>query len=249
MRVLDFPRIARLFEQSAPKDALRIRALPGVWRPHSDARMLAQLVAERALATGADVLDVFTGSGVLALAAATGGARSVTAIDISRRALVSVRLNARRNGVEVRTLRGDLFAPVAGERFDLILANPPYFPGADTLPTHGAARAWEGGRDGRVLVDRLCAEAPRHLRPSGTLLVVHNSMIGEPQTRERLEAGGLRTEVLLRHRGRLGSVGRATVARLREPGLIDGPGSDGFEEILVMSATMPRSSGQPIANP
>jgi release factor glutamine methyltransferase len=219
MRVLDFPRIARLFEQSAPKDALRIRALPGVWRPHSDARMLAQLVAERALATGADVLDVFTGSGALALAAGASGARSVTAVDISRRALATVRLNARRNGLRVRTLRGDLFAPLAGEAFDLIVANPPYYPGGENLPARGLARAWEGGPDGRLLVDRLCDGAPHHLRAGGRLLVVHNTMIGERQTRERLEAGGLRTEVLLRHQGPLGPVGRAAVALLRERGL------------------------------
>jgi release factor glutamine methyltransferase len=193
--------------------------LPGVWRPHSDARMLAQLVAERRLAAGADVLDVFTGSGALALAAGASGARSVTAVDISRRALLTVRLNARRNGMSVRTLRGDLFAPVDGEAFDLIVANPPYYPGGEELPERGLARAWEGGPDGRVLVNRLCDGAPAHLRPGGRLLVVHNTMIGERQTRERLEAGGLQTEVLLRHHGPLGPVGRAAVALLRERGI------------------------------
>ncbi len=216
--VVEFPRIARLFDHS-DHATLRIRALPGVWRPHSDARMLAQLVAEHRLAAGADVLDVFTGSGALAIAAARGGARSVTAIDLSRRALLTARLNAGRNGARVRTLRGDLFAPVAEEAFDLIVANPPYYPGGEALPARGLARAWEGGSDGRILVDRLCEGAPRHLRPGGRLLVVQNTMIGENRTLERLEEGGLRTEVLLRHRGPLGPVGRAAAARLRERGL------------------------------
>jgi release factor glutamine methyltransferase len=180
--------------------------------------MLAQVVAERGLAAGADVLDMFTGSGALALAAGAADAHSVTAIDISRRALLTVRLNARRNGLRVRTLQGDLFAPVAGETFDLILANPPYYPGGEDLPERGLARAWEGGPDGRALVDRLCDGAPHHLRPGGRLLVVHNTMIGERETRERLEAGGLRTEVLLRHHGPFGPVGRAAVALLRERG-------------------------------
>jgi release factor glutamine methyltransferase len=216
--LVDFRRLATLFDQ-AGSGALKIRALPGVWRPHSDARMLARLVAEHGLAAGADVLEVFTGSGALAVAAARCDARSVTAIDISRRALVTVRLNARRNGTRVRTLRGDLFAPVLGETFDLILANPPYYPGAEDLPERGLARAWEGGPDGRALVDRLCEEVPDHLRPGGRLLVVHNTMIGERQTRERLEASGLHTEVLLRHSGPYGPVGRAAVALLRERGL------------------------------
>jgi release factor glutamine methyltransferase len=211
--------------------ALRVRALPGVWRPHSDARMLAALVAERRLALEADVLDVFTGTGALGLAAAASGARSVTAVDISRRALLTVRLNALRNGVRVRTLRGDLVAPVQGETFDLIVANPPYYPGGETLPARGLARAWEGGSDGRRLVDRFCTEAPGRLRPGGRLLLVHNTLIGESQSLERLEARGLHTEVLLRHRGPFGPVGRAALALLRERGL-DPPEQ---EETVVIS--------------
>jgi release factor glutamine methyltransferase len=209
--------------------ALKVRVLPGVWRPHSDARMVAQVVAERGLAAGADVLDLFTGSGALALAAAMGGARSATAVDISRRALLTVRLNARRHGLGVRTLRGDLFAPVEGETFDLILANPPYFPGPERLPERGLARAWEGGPGGRLLVDRMCAGAPEHLRPGGRLLLVHNTITGERETRELLQNGGLRTKVMLRHRGPLGPIGRAV---LRERGL-DAPEQ---EEIVVISA-------------
>jgi release factor glutamine methyltransferase len=233
--VLVFVRVSRLFRQSG--GVLKVRALPGVWRPSTDARLLARVVAERQLAAGADVLDVFTGTGALAAAAALTGARSVTAIDISRRALLTAQLTARRNGARVRTRRGDLFTPVAGQSFDLIVANPPYFPGAETLPTRGPARAWEGGPDGRALVDRLCAEAPQHLRPGGKLLLVHNAMIGERPTRERLEAAGLHTEVLLRHRGPFGPVGRAAVARLRERGLADTQGGEDHEEILVIGAT------------
>jgi release factor glutamine methyltransferase len=195
--------------------------------------MVAQLVFERRLAADRDVLDVFTGSGALALAAARSGARSVTAVDLSRRALAIVRVNARRNRVRVRTLRGDVLEPVADEQFDLILANPPYFPGSDRLPEHSAARAWEGGYDGRVLVDRLCDGAAAHLRPGGELVIVHNMMTGERQTRERLESQGLHTEVVLRHRGPLGPVGRAAIALLRERGTAV-PGDD-EEEIVVIA--------------
>lgn len=221
---------------SLPSAPLRLRVLPGVWRPHSDARLLAQFVTEHDLARGRDVLDVFTGSGALALAAARAGASSVTAIDLSRRALASVRLNARRNGVHVRTVRGDVLAPVAGEQFDLVVANPPYFPGDEQLPRHSAARAWEGGYDGRVLVDRLCSQVARHLRPTGRVLIVHNTMTGERETRERLEAEGLVTEVVLRHRGPLGPVGRSAAALLRDRGVLAGPG-DQEEEIVVIAGT------------
>jgi release factor glutamine methyltransferase len=219
-----------------PAAPLRLRVLPGVWRPHSDARMLAQFVTEHDLAHGRDVLDVFTGSGALALAAARAGARSVTAIDLSWRALASVRLNARRNGVHVRTVRGDVLSPVAGEQFDLIVANPPYFPGREQLPRHRAAQAWEGGYNGRVLVDRLSATVARHLRPTGRVLIVHNTMTGERETRERLEAEGLATEVVLRHRGPLGPVGRSAAALLRERGVLDASGQQD-EEIVVIAGT------------
>ena len=136
--------------------SVRIATLPGVFRPRSDAVLLANVVRARELARDAKVLDVFAGSGVLAVATALEGAREVTAVDLSRRAVLTARLNARRNGVHLRALRGDLFAPVAGERFDLIVANPPYLPGGEQLPRRGPARAWEGGRDGRALVNRLC---------------------------------------------------------------------------------------------
>jgi release factor glutamine methyltransferase len=227
---------AATFAQSS----LRLRVLPGVWRPHSDARMLARFVFEHGLAENRDVLDVFTGSGALALAAARAGARSVTAIDLSRRALLAAHFNAWRNGVRIRTMRGDVFAPVAGEWFDLIVANPPYYPGGEQLPKHSPARAWEGGYDGRVLVDRLCANAARHLRPGGQLLVVHNTMIGENSTRKLLEAAELRTDVVLRHRGPLGPVGRATASLLRERGLSPSSGISDEEETVIIAAVRER---------
>ena len=152
--------------------AVRLLALPGVFRPPSDTWLLAEHA--RPLAAGADVLDVCSGSGALAIDAALHGARSATAVDVSRRAALAARVNGRLNGVRVRALRGDLLEPVSGERFDLIVSNPPYVPAAeDSLPARGPRRALDAGRDGRALLDRVCAQAPAHLRPGGTLLVVH----------------------------------------------------------------------------
>jgi release factor glutamine methyltransferase len=212
-----------------------VRVPRGVWPPHGDAAMLAQVVSSHRWALGKDVLDVFTGSGALALAAALDGARTVTAVDVSRRALLSVWLNARRAGTRVAIRRGDVLAPVAGESFDLIVANPPYLPGEATLPTRGVARAWEGGSDGRVLVDRLLDDVAGHLRPGGRVLIVQSSLTGEGQTIERVRAAGLSPEVLARHRGPLGPVGRARVEMLRERGLLAADDDDHHEEILVIS--------------
>jgi len=221
---------------------VRIFTLPGVFQPRSDAWLLAAAMRREGLALGARTLELFAGSGAIAVAAAQAGAREVVVVDVSRRALLSARVNARLNGVRLRALRGDLFAALAGEAFDLILANPPYLPsGEDALPRRGAARAWEGGRNGRALLDRLCTEAPAHLRPGGTLLLVQSSLCGEAPTLEALRAGGLRTAVLARERGPLGPLLRARAQELEARGLL-APG-EREEELLVIAGRAPRRGG------
>jgi release factor glutamine methyltransferase len=205
-------------------DAMRLFTLPGVFRPRSDSVLLARLAAVRAR-PGMSVLDPFTGSGILAIAAAEAGARA-TAVDVSRRAVLCAWLNARLNGTRIRAVRGDLFAPVADERFDLIVANPPYLPGTQAGEVRGAARAWEGGSDGRLLIDRLCDGVRAHLTPGGELLMIHSSVCGEQATFERLAGAGLEAEVIDRRRGPVGPLLAPRVAE-RE------------EELLVFSARMP----------
>ena len=208
---------------------MRIFTLPGVFRPRSDSWLLAQMTRER-VRPGETVVDPFTGSGVLAIAAAQAGA-SATAIDISRRAVLSARINARLNGVNLEVLRAESMAPLGDRRFDLIVANPPYVPGPDFDP-RGAARAWEGGWDGRRFIDRLCDEAPARLTGRGRLLLIHSSHCGEAETLERLEGRGLRAEVIVRRRGTLGPLMAARAERLRELG-VDTPDE---EELLLFEA-------------
>jgi release factor glutamine methyltransferase len=210
---------------------VRLVTLPGVFRPPSDSWLVVDSIRANGLASGASVLDVFTGSGVLAVAAALAGARDVTAVDISRRAVATARLNARLNGVRVRALRGDVFEPVAGRRFDLILANPPYVPG-DPPPRTGASRAWEAGRDGRALLDRFCPAVASHLAPGGRVLIVQSSLSGEAATLEQLGASGLEAKVLGRRRGGLGPIVSARAEELEARGLL-APG-ERAEELLVI---------------
>jgi release factor glutamine methyltransferase len=204
---------------------MRLVTPPGVFRPISDSRMLSACLAGE-VRPGARVADVCTGSGVLAVVAALGGAVA-TAVDVSRRAVATTRLNARLNGVSVRALRGDLLHPLAGERFDVIVSNPPYVPAA-TDASIGSARAWAGGPDGRALLDRLCREAPRHLRPGGALLLVQSSVCGERETVERLAAQGLGAAVIARRRGPLGPLMREHL----DPALRE-------EELLVVRGRLP----------
>ena len=208
--------------------------VPGVFRPRSDTWLLADALRRRPRLAGGTVLDVCTGSGAVAISAARAGAAAVTAVDVSMRAVLSVRLNARLNGVRVEALRGDLLAVVPGRRFDLIVANPPYLPAdEDALPARGAARHTEAGRTGRVLLDRLIDAAPAHLEPGGELLVLHSSINGEAATLARMRAAGLEPAVAERRPGPLGPLLSARAPGLEARGLL-APG-DRSEELLVVA--------------
>jgi release factor glutamine methyltransferase len=213
---------------------MKLLTLPGVFAPISDSWMLADAIRQEDLGPGSRALDICTGSGLLALTAASCGA-DATAIDVSRRALLTVRLNAMRHGLRVRTLRGRTFAPVAGERFDLIVSNPPYVPSPrPDLPRRGASRAWEAGHDGRLILDAICDKAPAHLRPGGALLLVHSSLIGTDLTMDRLrDAGLVDVEVRMCVRGPLGPLMRAQ----QDSGMI--PADIDEEDVMVIRACAP----------
>ncbi len=219
---------------------MRLLRLPGVFPPHSDSWLLASHLRRQPVPEGGAVLDVCTGSGLLAVVAAGAMRCTVTAVDISRRAVLTAKLNAKLNGVRVNAVRGDLFQPLTGRRFDLIVSNPPYLPTpADQPSGHSSARAWEAGQTGRLYVDRICREAPAHLSPDGSLLLVHSSICGEFQTLEALGAAGLQAAVVDRRPGPLGRRLRARREWLGRRGLI---GEDGLEEMLVIRARGPRMS-------
>jgi ribosomal protein L3 glutamine methyltransferase len=126
----------------------------------------------------ARVLDLCTGSGALAvLAAMRFPDAAVDAVDISADALEVAAQNVREHGLgeRITLLRGDLFAPVAGERYDLIISNPPYVDadGMAALPPecrHEPALALDGGRDGIDVIARILAQAGGHLTEDGGLL-------------------------------------------------------------------------------
>jgi release factor glutamine methyltransferase len=176
--------------------------LPGVFSPPSDTWLLAKAaLAEIATRHSPTVLDLCTGTGAVGVVLARAGAR-VTAVDIGRRATWTARANGLLNGAPIKVRRGNLFAPVAGRTFDVIVTNPPYVPSSDDLPRSGPSRAWKAGSDGRAFIDLICASAPKYLRPDGALLVVHSSVNGIDETIAAMD--GLEVTVARRESGPLG---------------------------------------------
>ncbi len=144
--------------------------------PRNDTEALCE-EALRRIRPGDAVLDLCTGAGVLAIAIQKlrPGA-SVTATDVSPDALALAMENAAALDADVRFLQGDLFEPVRGRRFHVIVSNPPYIP--ETLRgclqaevEKEPALALFGGPDGLGFYRRIVQEAPEYLHPQGRLIL------------------------------------------------------------------------------
>ena len=155
---------------------LPFRVTPDVLIPRPETEHLV----EKCLALAAQLpprprlLDVGSGSGAIAIALAKHLPNAtITAADISERALAVACENARRNEVTIRFLQGDLLAPVAGERFELIVSNPPYVAATDRdslaveVRDHEPSLALYAGDGGLEIYRRLIPQAFSALVPDG----------------------------------------------------------------------------------
>lgn len=178
--------------------SLAFKVTPAVLIPRPETEMLVDLVLERAASGRAfRVLDLATGSGCVAVAIARNCTQAeVTATDISREALALARDNAARHGVAIELLESDWFGALAGRRFEMIVANPPYVAADDPHLKEGDARfepreALVAGRTGYECIDAIVAESSHYLNPGGWLIFEH----GYDQAaaaRARLNGAGLR---------------------------------------------------------
>ena len=163
-----------------------ILVTPSVFNPkrmRTGEFLVSQLDSSR-IGPEAEVLDMGTGSGVCAVFAARH-ARRVVAVDINASAVRCARINALLNRAEgvVDVRHGDLFDPVAGERFDLILFNPPFKTGE---ARDDRDRAWRANGLG----ERFAEGLDRHLKPGGAALLLL-STFGDAQVfLEPLRLGG-----------------------------------------------------------
>jgi SAM-dependent methyltransferase len=142
-----------------------------VMGPGPTTNELARLLPSTPPAT---VLDVGCGAGTLALVAADRGCPGAVGIDINPRAIELARFNAVLNGLRAEFIAGDLFAPVAGRRFDLVVSQPPF---VARPPEVDAAVYLHGGEYGDEFAVAMIAQSPGVLSPRGRAIVLLDAAV------------------------------------------------------------------------
>lgn len=157
-----------------------------VYKPDEDTYLLADNLE---VGEGERVLELGTGCGLVSILAAKKGA-DVVSTDINKKALECARENAEAHEVEskIQFKEGDLFTPISGEKFDKIIFNPPYLP----VPSNESLEsnleiAWNGGPDGRDVIDEFLDKVLDYLTDTGCFLIVQSSLSGVQDTLDRLD--------------------------------------------------------------
>jgi release factor glutamine methyltransferase len=165
-----------------------------VYEPAEDSFLFAENLD---VVAGDAVLDLGTGSGILAVVSAKKAA-SVLAVDLNPFAIRCAFQNAKRNNVEgkVSFLQADLFMALdANVKFDLILFNAPYLPSEDGEEKTWIGRSWAGGVSGRDVVDRFIKEVPAYLKPHGRVQLMQSTLTGVEETLLRFAENSLDSSV------------------------------------------------------
>ena len=163
-------------------------------RPSEYTSALIQVLRGKAAQLrGASVLEIGSGSGVVLAALGALGAASLYGVDIEDDAIdEGLTLLCELGYAEItRIERGDMWQPVGGRRFDLIVANLPHFP---MPPNEVKARlsTWScGGADGRQLLNPFLEGLAQHLAPGGRAVITHNAFVSVQQSRSLLRRHGL----------------------------------------------------------
>jgi release factor glutamine methyltransferase len=179
-------------------NGIQYQTHPEVYEPAED----TFLFAENLQVNRRDrVLEIGTGTGIIATIVSRK-CRTVIATDINPLAIDCALKNIITNkayNVELR--KGDLFEPVQSEKFDLILFNTPYLPTSEDEKIHTEIdKAWDGGLDGRKVIDRFLEGLKDHLNPGGRVQLVQSSLSDIDKTIIRLNELGFDASVTAREK-------------------------------------------------
>jgi len=213
-----------------------------VYRPQEDSRVLIETALRHHDPRGQRVADLCAGSGVVGIAAAEAGAHSVRAFEICPSAVQAAKANAAVSGVELHVHHGPWTRAAEFGPYDLVLSNPPYVPVLDgaeeTIPAWaGPALAYNGGVDGREVLDPLCGSVVEFLAPRGEFFLVQSEFSGVDRSVDLLTETGLCAKVVSTRRIPFGPVLSARAEKLERAGLLE-PGRR-VEELVVIRAARP----------
>lgn len=170
--------------------------LPTVFFPHftQSTKILMDFMNNKEL-THKSILELGCGTGLIStLCAKKGGV--VTASDINPKAVENAELNAKNNGVEIKTIQSDLFDTIAEQRFDYILINPPYYP---KKPDNMAENAWFCGED-FAYFKKLFLQLDDFVDDQSTVLMILSEDCDFEQIEHLGQEKGFKFEMLLRKR-------------------------------------------------
>lgn len=214
----------------------------GVYRPQHDSWLLVEALERSGAVAGRTVVDLCAGSGVVAIAAANLGASAVAALDISPSAIRCTRANALAAQVDVDARLGSWTQALEDDPFDIVVCNPPYVPVAPDTSTGvvvstDPTASWNGGSDGRLVLDPLCRSAAAILADGGSLFLVQSEFSDVEQSVRLLRESGLDADVFAVQRIPFGPVLHSQTWWLRETGRLADARTE--EELVVIRADKP----------
>lgn len=164
-----------------------------VYIPAEDSYLLAENLE---IQKGQSVLEIGTGSGIVAMYASRLTDK-ITVTDINFDACELARKNFEANHIEnIEILFGNLFEPVKNRKFDVILFNTPYLPTEeDEVLDNTINYAFDGGLNGRKVIDLFLNEVGNHLNDGGIVQLIQSSLSGNEETLEKLDSLGFIAEI------------------------------------------------------